>query len=337
MFQVRAKHLFFNTNHILTSPALQPRKHLRSPCFPYTFPVVCLLHLEFQGASRDATWNECTTGGDLQHARGLAAVSFEDIVFRIWMNHGIMAWYSQLHWASESHHLDSLLLVICSMLFALCHQPTVSARSGRNPAVRECSDLPQEFQIWLRQWLAWRYLLGLTFMVSSSFDIGLEKESSKHLNREREREQERDWVYPSPIFFMKYTIPGIHTLTPMIRLSFIIQCRGWHLGFQFFCSLAKNAWVEHAPSTVTHHRSLMGTIDKLRQPAEPSRMGKWSVAWRDVSFLKYFCIYVSILRYTQHVDFKGQDTKTSCTDIFDGFWLTLQRTQGGAERVVLIS
>lgn len=191
MFQVRAKHLFFNTNHILTSPALQPRKHLRSPCFPYTFPVVCLLHLEFQGASRDATWNECTTGGDLQHARGLAAVSFEDIVFRIWMNHGIMAWYSQLHWASESHHLDSLLLVICSMLFALCHQPTVSARSGRNPAVRECSDLPQEFQIWLRQWLAWRYLLGLTFMVSSSFDIGLEKESSKHLNRERESKRER--------------------------------------------------------------------------------------------------------------------------------------------------
>lgn len=137
--------------------------------------------------------------------------------------------------------------------------------------------------------------------------------------KEREREQERDWVYPSPIFFMKYTIPGIHTLTPMIRLSFIIQCRGWHLGFQFFCSLAKNAWVEHAPSTVTHHRSLMGTIDKLRQPAEPSRMGKWSVAWRDVSFLKYVCIYVSILRYTQHVDFKDQDTKTSCTDIFDGF------------------
>ena len=63
----------------------------------------------------------------------------------------------------------------------------------------------------------------------------------------------------------------------------------------------------------------MGTIDKLRQPAEPSRMGKWSVAWRDVSFLKYFCIYVSILRYTQHVDFKDQDTKTRCTDIFDGF------------------
>jgi len=34
---------------------------------------------------------------------------------------------------------------------------------------------------------------------------------------------------------------------------------------------------------------------------------------------KIFLIYVSIVRYTQHVDFKDQDTKTSCTDIFDGF------------------
>ena len=155
-------------------------------------------------------------------------------------------------------------------------------------------------------------------MVSSSFDIGLEKESSKHLKRERERARERlsvpianffhEIYHPWHPYIDTYDTPQLyHTMPRMApRISVFLFAGKERMGWT--CTLYRDA----SQVPYGHHWQATAACGTQSHGQMVSRM-------EGRVLFKYFCIYVSILRYTQHVDFKDQDTKTSCTDIFDGF------------------